>query len=265
MTSTNAADRVDCVVFVALREELRPLVPALARRSSHKRDGLKYTIGELAGARVALCRTGIGGELAGQRASLFLAQFRPRVALATGFAGGLSPAWRCEDVIIAETTTALATRTSERGPLRFAGENWELSAHHRELLDELVGRGVARYGRLLSTDSVVNDVAEKATLHRSFGGDAVEMESAALLAAMTAASVPTVCARVILDESDFELPVDFGKILTAEGRPRPIQAMVEVGARPERWRSIAALARRAQRAAAVLGATVPELVRTLVS
>ena len=57
--------------------------------------------------------------------------------------------------------------------------------------------------------------------------------------------IPTLCVRVILDDQDFELPLDFGKIMTPEGELDPLKTLVAVGSRPHKWSRLANLRKRA--------------------
>ena len=64
MTTSDVED-VSLTLFVALKEELRTIEPQLKRRGVVRLDDVRYTVGELRGVRVALCRTGIGAAHAG--------------------------------------------------------------------------------------------------------------------------------------------------------------------------------------------------------
>ena len=72
-----------------------------------------------------------------------------------------------------------------------------------------------------------------------------------------------ICVRAILDEVDFELPFDFGKIFTPEGRPRLLGALGAIAERPGGVAKLLPLRTRARAAAKSLGILVPRWVEAL--
>lgn len=177
----------------------------------------------------AVLITGIGPQRAAQALRHAFSHQSPRLVLSCGFAGGLDQEHPLGRVLF-ETD-------SERwnAPLRAAG---------------------AHPGRFIHSDRVLVTAAEKASLFRSTGGDAVEMESSVLRTVCRDYGVPCVTVRVISDTADEDLPLDFNKFTRADGSlslPRLMAGLArEPGAVPELMR----FNRRLGTAAHALGAVL---------
>jgi adenosylhomocysteine nucleosidase len=66
--------------------------------------------------------------------------------------------------------------------------------------------GGATHDRLLGSDAIAQTRADKASLHRSTGGDAVDLESGAVANVAGHAGVPFAVLRAICDPADRDLP-----------------------------------------------------------
>jgi adenosylhomocysteine nucleosidase len=221
---------------VALREEVRAI-----------RAGLRDK-------NVVVARTGIGKANAEKRTATLIESESPRVIIATGFAGGLKPGLSPGDVFVA----------SEVCEADNASARWATPPHLLELADSvpLDGREI-HVGRLVTVDKVASSCQDKRELCRRAGADAVDMESSGILRVAAERQVPVICVRAILDEVDFELPFDFGKIFTPEGRPRLLGALGAIAERPGGVAKLLPLRTRARAAAKSLGILVPRWVEAL--
>lgn len=249
------------VVFVALREELQPLAPQLKRRTTHRAGSVRFVVGNLNDVRVALCRTGVGADNAARRAQELLDCVRPRWALVTGFAGGVSPKWRSGDCIVASEVVWLKATDNDQETVG-AAKSWRAP----EAAGQFVRKDLIpplRCGRLATVTEVVRTPADKRRVSEEFGVDAVEMESAGILEHTTRQSITTVCTRIILDEHDLGLPLDFGPLMSSDGNPRLLKTLVAIGSRPDKWREIARLRARAAKASETLARLFPHFVETM--
>lgn len=267
MRATEEIHEISCAVFVALREELRPLASCLRRPRSFRRGSLRYTLGLLEGRRIAICRTGIGKTNAARRCRALLDALTPRSVLVTGFAGGLSPDWTVGDCLIASRVTDVPARTFEEAPERREAltklRSWEAPEEIvRRTVSSHSGHGV-RTAHLISVERVLRTPAEKVAAGDALDAQAVDMESSGILSVTGPAGIPALCARVILDEQDFELPLDFGRIMNAEGEVSAVKTLLSVGTRPHRWPDLAELRKRAISATRVLETFAPRVLKAL--
>jgi adenosylhomocysteine nucleosidase len=110
-------------------------------------------------------------------------------------------------------------------------------------------------------DRVCSTPAEKRELARLSGADAVDMESSAV--ARAAAGIPFLCARAILDEVDYALPIDFSRTLGPSGEPSPWRIFKEVARRPAKLFRTLDLGARAQAALDSLKSALPQLIEAM--
>ena len=251
------------LIVVALREEARALERSLQRRRPGRLGSLKYQDAWIEDIPITLLRTGIGLQLAGERTGHILEQGRHRGVLGLGFCGGLTDAMSCGDILIAKRVTA-AQQAAESSPPP-ASREFHAAASLVAAAEEALGSSSVpgKLGHLLTVDKVLKSASEKRAAGADHRTDAVDMESAAVMEAAAAASIPALCTRVVLDEVGCELPFDFGKILSAEGSVRPVNAVRELVTKPGGVLRLPHLRRLAQMAAASLAEWFPHLVRAV--
>jgi adenosylhomocysteine nucleosidase len=172
-------------------------------RREHDSAGRPFWRGRIVDVEIVVLETGLGLAAAEDAAREALERLRPRCLIATGLAGGLSPAVRVGDAIV---------------PDRVAREGGEALAVDPELRARAalhLPEGRTRRGLLGSVDRVVGATSEKRALAGRLQADAVDMESAALLEQARAASVPALVVRAASDAVDDAVPdltgVDLGR------------------------------------------------------
>lgn len=253
-------------ILVALREEMRPLERRVTKRKPGRAGTVRYQHAILGETPVLLARTGIGKEHATRVTSSLLEHARPDLVLATGFAGSLDPDFSCGDFILAQEVVegCLGERASKGTPRSYSPCPKLLArlteATHNE--DSPLADSV-RAGRILTVEQALALPADKRAAGQRYAAQAVDMETSAILECTARANVPTVCARVILDDVDDQLPFDFGKMLTPTGRIRPLGAAGEIARNPRGLLQLEVLRRRTTVAAARLGEIVPAMVAAM--
>jgi adenosylhomocysteine nucleosidase len=155
---------------------------AARRGSSSERD-----------AALEILFTGVGQHQAERALARALATRVPARVLSCGFAGALNPALAVGEVGFETGDAAFgaALRAAGAKPIRF-----------------------------LTVDRVAVSAAEKAALRQASGADAADMESAALEALCRARGIAFAVVRAISDAADEDLPLDFNRLVRADGSLR---------------------------------------------
>lgn len=134
---------------------------------------------------VEILLVGIGRLNAARSIRTALAKETPALVLTCGFAGGLNPEFKLGTVIFAGGVERLYARFISTG---------------------------AKPAEIFCADRIAITAAEKGQLRLQTGADAVEMESGAIQDACRAAHVPCATVRVISDQADEDLPLDFNAL-----------------------------------------------------
>jgi len=200
-----------------------------------------------------VAKTGIGRENARERCAALIDAARPSLLIATGFAGGLRAGLSPGDILVANGVCEVEP-----------GVAWTI---RRGFVDaaarlEVPGQRVWE-GRLLTVGKVLSSRAEKEKLGEALSADAVDMESSSILKVASEKGVPVVCVRAILDELDFDLPLDFGKMVGPDGGLRVLGALEAFAERPRGIFKLFELRSRALRAIKSLGIFLPGLLDAL--
>ena len=155
--------------------------------------------GGLSGRRVALILSGPGRNNAAHAAEVLIDGHRPGRVISAGFAGGLCPELKRNDILVADRLL------SSEGSEIAADLPAELSAALRR-------PGVCR-GTLLTTDRVVRTPRERQSLFQRWGALAADMEAFAVAAVCRQRSVSFSAIRAINDTADETLPRDVEHLL----------------------------------------------------
>ncbi len=132
--------------------------------------------------------TGMGRDNAERNATAALDQICPRLVLTCGYAGGLNPILKNNEVVFqADPGTALYGKLEEMG---------------------------ATSVNFFCTRRVAITSEEKVRLWRGTGLDAVEMESETIRDLCRERNIPSATVRVISDSSEEDLPLDFNTLMT---------------------------------------------------
>ncbi|MFB3819085.1 MAG: hypothetical protein ACE147_15585, partial [Candidatus Methylomirabilales bacterium] len=146
----------------------------------------------LAGQPVVLIQAGLGPERARAAGRLAAGPLACGSLWSLGLAGGLDPALRTGDLVLAEQVG-----TREGPPSRHPGAP--------ALAAALRGWNV-HAGPLVSVDAPVGTPEAKAALRRATRALAVDMEAAGVAAAAGAAGVPWLALKAVLDPADVAVP-----------------------------------------------------------
>jgi adenosylhomocysteine nucleosidase len=224
-------------ILCAIPQELAHLSAALAH---HRREHLAqfaFDHGALDGHPVVLVGAGIGKVNTALASTLLALHFKARMIVFSGVAGGLDPALRIGDVVVADSTLQHDAgwiedgriHTYQAGHVPFFNPTERLGyavapgllERIRERLQGLSlpplsraagGSGrppVVSFGRILSGDQYIACEATRERLHRELGGQAVEMEGGALGQVAEALGVEWLDIRALSDLAGQESRIDF--------------------------------------------------------
>jgi len=180
--------------------------------------------------------TGMGRRNASTHLREALTRVRPQRLLTCGFAGALDPALKIGDVLFDEDFDA-----GFGGALRTAG---------------------ARPGKFYCSLRVATTSAEKASLYKTTGAHAVEMESSVIRTLCREQRIPSATVRVISDTAQEDLPLDFNALMTAEQNLSMLKLAVALMRSPRVVPRLLDLQRNTRLAARRLADVLQELLRS---
>jgi nucleoside phosphorylase len=174
------------------------MIAVIFAHPSESRDFLR-----LLGGRhheLKILHSGIGAKACRQSVGPFLERDHFKLVISSGFAGGLDDSLGPGDLLLAENYS-----------------DPQLLAEAQELI-------IARTGRLVSADRVLEGAAERRTFASEHQAVAADMETECIAEACAARQLPLVSLRVISDTPQRPLPApakvlfDFERQRTAAGR-----------------------------------------------
>lgn len=217
------------LVIAALSRELA----SLARRSH---TGL------------ALVETGEGPRNASRVLRSWLEKKNARAVINIGFAGSLSPRLQIGDIVIARE-------------VRSHAESFDASASPLFQIAERTGN--ARSVIAVTVDEIICEAAAKRRLAESFTANetgSVDMESAAVALVCTELKIPFLIVRSVSDAFDEDLPLDFNRCRTSDGRVSPRKVVQSLLWRPRALKGLMELQRRSETCAENLAVFISELL-----
>jgi len=188
--------RCDVGIVFALVEESGGTEDLLSAAVTTKGDGFVLRQGLLAERNVVLIRAGAGRVAAARATQALIGGHRPEWVISAGFAGGLQPALRRGDIVMANEVLDISSR--------------RLALDLQAASDPRAGLHV---GRLLTVDQIIREPAEKAALGQTHQALAVDMESWAVGEVCRQDKVRFMAIRVISDSVEDALPADLGRLM----------------------------------------------------
>jgi len=174
--------------------------------------------------------TGMGSRNAEEAGRQAVLRWKPAWLVTSGFAGGLSPDWPRESLIYEADPNFPHTR-------RFSDAGF-------------------RPGRLTCQPRIAWNRESKSRLATTVGADAVEMESGALRRVAAIHGVPSLTARVISDDWQEDLPLDFGLLMDEQQRLHRGRLAIALAKQPTKVPELAAFGKRAQASARILASAL---------
>jgi len=206
----------------AMQEELAAVLASMPDAHCETVAGRQFWLGHFEGHEVVAVLSGIGKVAAALTATLLIDKFQVRSMLFTGVAGGLSPAVKVGDVVVASD---LLQHDMDASPL-FPKYEVPLSGLRKFQTDQGMTALLAacaqnalpavkvHTGLVISGDQFVSNAADCLRLQAALPeAMAVEMEGAALAQVCRDFGVPLAVVRTISDRADDEAHTDFSKFV----------------------------------------------------
>ena len=222
------------------RELELPAEAARARRASDRSS--PYRSYGRPGLRIA--PVGLGALLLSERWAACRDGFTAPLVISAGVCGGLDPRLAPGDLVV---------------PARVLAPDGETLAVAPADARALAAAGTAATGTLVTTLTVVGSPAAKAALRSATGAEAVDMESAAILAAAQADGLEAVVVRAVSDGAAESVPAELSALLGPEGRLRGRRALLLALTRPQALPRALELRRGSRRALAAVARVLAAL------
>jgi len=200
--------------------------------------------GELHGRQIALCHTGVGANVSQRRTKDFLTAARAGCLISAGFAGALSDDLRVGDLFIADNFSA-----------------GEMQAQSRQVLAGFQ----PRFGKLVTTPVMIDDVNARRELRASSGAVAVDMETEFIARACAEHGVPLLSLRAITDTPADPFPAPADILFNLERQKTELGRLaLYLLSRPPRIIPLVQFARRVANARSILTRAIDVLVESAV-
>lgn len=176
-----------------------------------------------------------------------------RLLISAGLAGGLDPAVRTGDVVLASAVIAPDGRSYAADP-----------AWHERLAEALSTEMRWSDPPVLGSDAAVLTATDKAALYHKTRAAAVDMESHGLAREATGLKIPFVVLRVIADPADRAIPAWAMGAVAADGSTHAAPVLAALLSKPWKLGALLRLARDSRRAHESLGRVALAAGRVLV-
>lgn len=211
----------------ALEIEIGLIRERLYAARTQRSGGVLYATCKIGQNEVVLAAGGIGRKRAASCARFLIEHFHAESIIFCGVAGRLNPRLKVGDIVISrevlqydridEATSTIPGNHRSRCGIRIRADE-ELVNLARNACAETVGEHCCVTGTILTGDRPVLSQRRRTRLLRTYGGDCVEMEGAAVGSICAANSVPFVVVRAISDRAGPFAPFEFRRNVRASAR-----------------------------------------------
>ena len=225
--------------ILGLPEETAAIAAAIDRPRATEENGVHFISGLLKDSRVVLGQIGYGKVNAAAGAALLINRLGVDAVISTGTAGALNPDYNQGDVVIGtdsiqhdfgQVTTngfvswqAVGALDGMKNPKWFPASEPLLTTareagekiHLRKADTSPGARDPKTFqGIIVTGDSFISDPVKSAQLRERYGGDAVEMEGAAIAQVCFQAGIPFLNIRSLTDRADGGAFLQYAKFVS---------------------------------------------------
>lgn len=208
------------IILGALDAEIETLTAHMTDVKHMASGRLTADAGTLFGKKVVVSKSGVGKVFAAATTQWLIQEFNPAAVLFTGVAGALNPDFEVGDIVLA--TDCIQYDMDARG-LGFPVGNIPYTDlryfSSKQKLIDIAAQAITDHrvlkGRILTGDRFVTQEGahQLLELRKELGGDAVEMEGAAVAQVCKLHEKPFLLIRTISDKANADSPVDFPRFL----------------------------------------------------
>lgn len=213
-------------IIGAMDEEIAHFKDILSSAVIERWHEFEFTHGQLHSHSVVVSKSGVGKVLSAAHTQHLIDKYKPSVILFSGLAGALNPELEIGDIIVGSQCVQHDMDASalgfSLGQIPYTSHRFvsappnlvELALKFRHPHGKIVS------GIILSGDQFITG-EKQSYLKRicgELGGDAIEMEGAAVALISELNKVPCLIMRTISDRADHSAKVDFGKFLPEASR-----------------------------------------------
>lgn len=211
----------------ALEIEIELIRERLRDAKTQRSGGGQYAIGTIGQNEIVLAAGGIGGKRSASCAQFLIELFHVESIIFCGVAGRMNPRLKLGDIVISrevlqydrtdEATSAIPGDSCSPSGTRIRADE-DLVCLAQKACAETVGDDCCVTGTILTGERPVLSQRRRTRLLRTYGGDCVEMEGAAVGSICAANSVPFVVVRAISDRAGSFAPFEFRRNVRASAR-----------------------------------------------
>lgn len=203
-------------IIGALDDEIAIYLAKMKTASRFKVAGFDFHTGKLEGKSVVIAKCGVGKVNASSCAQAMIDGFSVSCVIVTGVAGALHPLLDTNHIVISQTSIQHDLDGQglgfDRGQVPFSDKKVFRASEHLVKIASSKARQMglkSMEGTVLSGDQFISDAETRKRLRADFGGDCVDMESAAVAHICDANGIPHIIIRSISDKADASALEDF--------------------------------------------------------
>ncbi len=209
--------------IAALKEEIEPLVQLMQEVETSKWGRRSVHQGRIGNCQVVAMAGGVGKVRAAACTQYLIDQFSIEALVCTGVAGAINPRLQAGDVVIPAKVLEHDFDPGDPELLkkfrkRWLGADAELVKLALEAARVLGLADRCRSGKVLTGDQAIVSRERRERLWKTFRGDCVDMESAAVAQVCRLNGLPWVVVRVISDSAEENGVEEFRTNLTESAR-----------------------------------------------
>ena len=205
-------------IIAALKEEIEPLVGSMEDVETSKWGRRSVHQGSIGNCQVVAMAGGVGKVKAAACTQYLIDQFSIEALICTGVAGAVNPRLHTGDIVISQRALQHDFDPGDPELLKKFRRRWlEADAEMVKLaLDAAKELNLAdrcRPGKVLTGDQAIVSQDRRQWLWKTFRGDCVDMESAAVAQVCRLNGVPWVIVRAISDSAEEDGVAEFRRNL----------------------------------------------------